>query len=57
MVDKLTRMRKRTNALRRPYQRTTNEILRESRRQYKAKLYYQTAIKREKHGHGKITVN
>ena len=44
-------MRKRTNALRRRYQRTTtNEPLRESRkRQYnKAKADYQTAIKREK---------
>jgi len=50
-TDKLTTMRKRTNALRSRFQRTTNnEYLRESRkRQYnKAKADYQTAIRREK---------
>jgi len=50
-TDELTTMRKRTNALRRQFQRTTNnESLRESRkRQYnKAKADYQTAIRREK---------
>jgi len=50
-TDELQVMRKRTNALRRRYQRkTTNETLRESRkRQYnKAKADYQTAIKGEK---------
>jgi len=50
-TDELQVTRKRTNALRRRYQRTTNnETLRESRkRQYnKAKADYQTAIKKEK---------
>jgi len=49
--ESLKVMRKRTNALRRRYQRTTNnEELRENRKnQYtKAKKEYQTAIKREK---------
>jgi len=50
-TDELQVLSKRTNALRRRYQRTTtNETLRESRkRQYnKAKTEYQTEIKREK---------
>ena len=50
-TDVLTIMRKRTNALRRRYQRTTSdEALRESRKkQYtKAKTQYQAAIKKEK---------
>jgi predicted Zn-dependent protease len=49
--DELQVLRKRTNALRRRYQRTTNnETLRENRKgQYnKAKADYQIAIKREK---------
>jgi len=43
-------MRKRTNALRRRYQRRTNEEQRENRKtQYtKAKKEYQAALKREK---------
>jgi hypothetical protein len=50
-TDELQVMRKRTNALRRRYQRTTNnETLRENRKgQYnKAKADYQMAIKRKK---------
>ena len=50
-TDKLTTMRKRTNALRSRFQRTTNnEYLRESRKRQcnKAKADYQTAIRREK---------
>jgi len=50
-------MRKRTNALRRRYQRTTgDEELREVRRSKynKAKKDYQTAIRRKK-GHGNNT--
>jgi hypothetical protein len=50
-TDALKMMRKRTNALRRRYQRTTsNEALRESRKsQYtKAKREYQAATKKEK---------
>jgi septum formation inhibitor MinC len=50
-TDELQAMRKRTNALRRLYQRTTtNEALRECRKERynKAKSEYQTAIKREK---------
>jgi hypothetical protein len=50
-TDELQVMKKRTNALRRRYQRTTNnEILRESRKSQhnKAKADYQTAIKKEK---------
>ena len=47
----LTRLRKKTNAMRRRYQRTTdNEILRENRRkQYnKAKAEYQATVRKEK---------
>jgi hypothetical protein len=43
-------MRKRINALRRKYQRTTNNDLRERRKNqyHDGKLQYQAAIKREK---------
>ena len=50
-TDKLTQMRKRTNALRRQYQRTRNdEDLRESRKQkyFEERKRYQIEIKKEK---------